>query len=108
MADGDERAVIGSSLVEPSSVFSSTARPSAPFSPGSKLCTTYGVTSSMLSVSFARSSMIAEARNSGRRWTMLTLPANFDRKMASSMAVSPPPTTIVSAPRKNAASQVAQ
>ena len=52
--------------------------------------------------------MIAEARNSGRRWTTLTLPANFDRKVASSMAVSPPPTTIVSAPRKKAASQVAQ
>ena len=62
----------------------------------------------MFSVSRARSSMIAEARNSGRRCTTLTLPANFDRKVASSMAVSPPPTTIVSASRKKAASQVAQ
>ena len=62
----------------------------------------------MLSLSRARSSMIAEARNSGLRCTMLTLPANFDRKVASSMAVSPPPTTSVSAPRKKAASQVAQ
>jgi hypothetical protein len=62
----------------------------------------------MLSVSRARSSMIAEARNSGRRCTMLTLPANFERKVASSIAVSPPPTTTVSASRKNAASQVAQ
>ena len=63
--------------------------------PARSAATTYGVTSSMLSVSRARSSMIAEARNSGRRWTMSTLPANFDRKVASSMAVSPPPTTIV-------------
>jgi hypothetical protein len=52
--------------------------------------------------------MIAEARNSGLRWTMLTLPANFARNVASSMAVSPPPTTSVSASRKKAASQVAQ
>ena len=50
----------------------------------------------MLSVSLARWSMIAEARNSARRWTMPTLPANLARKVASSIAVSPPPTTIVS------------
>ena len=52
--------------------------------------------------------MIAEARNSLRRWTTSTLEANFDRKIASSIAVSPPPTTIVGLSRKNAASQVAQ
>ena len=62
----------------------------------------------MFSVSLARWSMIADARNSGRRWTMSTLPANLDRKVASSIAVSPPPTTIVSWSRKKAASQVAQ
>ena len=39
---------------------------------------------------------------------MLTLPANLERKAASSMAVSPPPTTIVCASRWKAASQVAQ
>ena len=50
----------------------------------------------MFSVSLARWSMIAEARNSGRRCTMPTVPANLDRKVASSIAVSPPPTTIVS------------
>ena len=52
--------------------------------------------------------MIADARKSLRRCTMLTLPANLARKVASSMAVSPPPTTIVSLSRKKAASQVAQ
>ncbi len=89
-------------------MFSSTAVPSAPASPGWKLWITYGVTSSMLSVWRARSSMIAEARNSGRRCTIETFSANFDRNVASSIAVSPPPTTIVWAPRKKAASQVAQ
>ena len=39
---------------------------------------------------------------------MSTLLANFDRKVASSMAVSPPPTTITRLSRKKAASQVAQ
>ena len=56
----------------------------------------------------ARSSMIFDARNSLRRWMIVTLDANFDRKIASSMAESPPPTMTVSASRKKAASQVAQ
>ena len=56
----------------------------------------------------ARSSMIFEARNSSRRWTSVTLAANLDRKIASSIAESPPPTTIVWLSRKKAASQVAQ
>ena len=37
--------------------------------------------------------MIFEARNSSRRWTTVTLEANFARKIASSIALSPPPTT---------------
>ena len=49
----------------------------------------------MFSVSRARSAMIADARNSSRLWTMVTLPANLARKVASSIAVSPPPTTRV-------------
>ena len=35
-----------------------------------------------------------EARNSSRRWTIVTFVANFVRKSASSIAESPPPTTI--------------
>ena len=62
----------------------------------------------MFSASRARSSMIAEARNSSRRWTIFTSLANLARKVASSIAVSPPPTTIVGLSRKKAASQVAQ
>ena len=62
----------------------------------------------MFSCARARSSMIFEARKSARRCTTVTLEANFDRKIASSIAESPPPTMIVGAPRKNAASQVAQ
>ena len=52
--------------------------------------------------------MIFDARNSSRRWTIVTFEANFARKIASSIAESPPPTMIVSLSLKNAASQVAQ
>ena len=62
----------------------------------------------MFACSRARSSMIFEARNSSRRCTTITLDANLDRKMASSIAESPPPTMMVGTSRKNAASQVAQ
>ena len=56
----------------------------------------------------ARSSMIFEARNSSRRWTTSTFEANFARNIASSIALSPPPTMTIGWSRKNAASQVAQ
>ena len=62
----------------------------------------------MFGIARARSSMIFEARNSSRRWTIATLEANFERNIASSIAESPPPTISVGASRKNAASQVAQ
>ena len=52
--------------------------------------------------------MTFEARSSARRCTITTSSANFVRKVASSMAESPPPTTITRLLRKNAASQVAQ
>jgi len=55
----------------------------------------------------ARSTMISEARRSLRRWTTVTESANFARKVASSIALSPPPTTRTSSPRWNAPSQVA-
>jgi hypothetical protein len=49
------------------------------------------VTNSIFSLAWARSSMIGEARNSSRRWMTSTLLANFVRKIASSIAESPPP-----------------
>ena len=52
--------------------------------------------------------MIFEARSSSRRWTRVTVRANLVRKMASSMAESPPPTTAMSWSRKKKPSQVAQ
>ena len=52
--------------------------------------------------------MIAEARNSSRRWTTPTLAANFARNIASSIAESPPPMINVGTCLKKAASQVAQ
>ena len=52
--------------------------------------------------------MIFEARSWSRRCTMVTLLANLVRKVASSMAVSPPPTTMSSLSLKKNPSQVAQ
>ena len=51
--------------------------------------------------------MILEARSVSRRWTMVTDVANRVRKVASSIAVSPPPTTAMSWSRKKKPSQVA-
>ena len=62
----------------------------------------------MFSIERARSSMIFDARNSARRCTTVTLEANLERKIASSIAESPPPTMTVEASRKKAASHVAQ
>ena len=56
----------------------------------------------------ARSSMILEARNSSRRCTTVTAVAKRVRKVASSIAESPPPTTAMSWSRKKKPSQVAQ
>ena len=52
--------------------------------------------------------MIFDARNSSRRWMTVTLGENRVRNVASSIAVSPPPTTARSRPLKSAPSQVAQ
>ena len=52
--------------------------------------------------------MIFDARKVSRRWTTVTLLANFVRNTASSIAESPPPTTAISCPRKKYPSQVAQ
>ena len=55
----------------------------------------------------ARSAMILLARSSSRRWTRVTVSANLVRKVASSRAESPPPTTAMSWPRKKKPSHVA-
>ena len=52
--------------------------------------------------------MILDARNSSRRCTRVTLRANRVRKVASSMAESPPPITAMSWSLKKKPSQVAQ
>ena len=49
-------------------------------------------------LAFARVCMALLARSSARRWTIVTFEANLLRKDASSMAVSPPPTTRTSLP----------
>ena len=51
--------------------------------------------------------MILDARSSSRRCTIVTDRANRVRKVASSMAESPPPTTAMSCSLKKKPSQVA-
>ena len=70
--------------------------------------TTAFVRKVIFSLARARSSMIPEARNSSRRWTIVTDRANRVRNVASSIAESPPPTTTMSWSRKKKPSQVAQ
>ncbi len=61
----------------------------------------------ILSLPKARSAMILLARRASRRWMIVTVRANFVRKVASSMAESPPPTTAMSWSRKKKPSHVA-
>ena len=61
----------------------------------------------ILGLAAARSAMILEARSASRRCTTVTDSANRVRKVASSIAVSPPPTTTMCWPRKKNPSQVA-
>ena len=61
----------------------------------------------IFSLAKARSCMIFEARRLSRRWTIVTDRAKRVRKVASSIAVSPPPTTTMSWSRKKKPSQVA-
>src|SRR6266540_3277067 len=62
----------------------------------------------MFGMSLARSSMIFEARNSLRRWTMASSDANLEMKIESSIAESPPPITTTFSPLKKAPSQTPQ
>ena len=61
----------------------------------------------ILGLVIARWDMILEARSSSRRCTMVTELANLVKKVASSTAESPPPTTAMSWPPKKNPSQVA-
>ena len=63
---------------------------------------------SILGSATARSAMAFEARSASRRCTTVTLSAKRVRKVASSMAESPPPMTAMSLSRKKKPSQVAQ
>src|SRR5438094_4235092 len=56
----------------------------------------------------ALSCIILLARNASLRWTTVTLFVMLARNVASSIAVSPPPTVTTSFPLKKNPSQVAQ
>src|SRR5215210_2642394 len=70
--------------------------------------TTVSVRKVILGFLWALSSMILDARNCSRRWIRRTSPAYLVRKSASSIAVSPPPTTATLFSLKKKPSQVAQ
>jgi hypothetical protein len=61
----------------------------------------------ILSFAMARSCMIFDARSVSLRWMTVTDLPNLVRKVASSIAESPPPTTAMSCWRKKNPSQVA-
>src|SRR6202012_654436 len=67
-----------------------------------------GVRVSMFGTSSARSCMIFDARNSSRRLTMRSSSENFEMKIESSIAESPPPITRTRWPLKKAPSQTPQ
>ena len=96
------------SSVRVSPVF--TLRTTAPssLSVPTRSSTTVFHTISMRSLLNARSCMILLALSSSRRTSRDTLVANLVRNVASSMALSPPPTTAISWPRKKNPSHVAQ
>ena len=98
---------VGSSVFSPVFTFWTRTALTLPSSPITSSTTAF-VIQSILGFERARSSMIGDARNSSRRWTTVTLSANFVRKIASSIAESPPPTTTTFLLRKKAASQTAQ
>src|SRR5215212_9970710 len=95
----------GISVVEPVSV-SRSRRPETFADPSTSSTAVFGWIS-IFGCAFARSSMILLARNVSRRWRRWTFEAKRVRNVASSRAVSPPPTAAISLSRKKNPSQVA-
>ena len=89
---------ISSSSTSSVSAFRTRSAASLPSSPATNSSGTNGVLKLMLACSRARSSMIFEARNSSRRWTTARSDANFEMKIESSIAESPPPITATFSP----------
>ena len=79
----------------------------SPFAVSLIVSTTLFQANSIFGFASALSCMIFDARNASRRCTSVTFDANFVRKIASSSAESPPPTTAIGRPRKKNPSQVA-
>ena len=96
------------SSVSPVSAWRSRTRSSLPSSPATNSSGTNGVLRLMLGRSTARSNMIFEARNSSRRWTIVSSLAYLEMKIESSIAESPPPITTTFWSLKKAPSQTPQ
>ena len=89
MADGDEEAGADISEIFPVMVFLRLT-PVTTSAPRISSTTVFQM-KEIFSFFIARSCMILEARSLSRRWTIETLVANLVRKIASSIALSPPP-----------------
>ncbi len=90
----------GRSLRSPVCVLSRAAAVTAPFP--TSLISSISVFHSkeIFGLANALSCMIFDARSDSRRWMTVTCDAKRVRKIASSIAVSPPPTTAIGLPRK--------
>ncbi len=86
--------VTGSSRSSPVSV-SRSRTPSSRFSPSASTTSLFHA-NRISGLPYARSCMILLARRVSRRWTIVTERAKRVRKVASSRAESPPPTTAMS------------
>ncbi len=88
----------GTSLTSPVLTFFTIA-PVTPFpGPPRTFSITLSRSHATFGLAFAWVCMTLLARSSARRWTIVTFEANLLRKDASSIAVSPPPTTSTSLP----------
>ena len=89
-----------SSLTASVSRLRTTARVTTPLSTSPTSTSSVFHSKVILGLANALSCMIFDARSRSRRWRTVTCEANFVRKMASSMAESPPPTTAIGFSRK--------
>ena len=89
-----------SSRLAPVSLFRTTAPVTTPSSTSFTSTSSVFHSKAILGLANALSCMIFDARSRSRRWSTVTCEANLVRKIASSMAESPPPTTAMGLPRK--------
>ncbi len=90
----------GSSFFSPVFRFDSSAAVTSPLPVSMISSTAVFHSNAIFGWANALSCMIFDARSESRRWTTVTCEAKRVRNIASSIAVSPPPTTAIGFPRK--------